>query len=105
MIDPTDAENAQRWLEEHAREHAHLYGDWLRKEKGVDKIEALLIKGLHNQGVPITIQKAHARADERYQTAVDQATEAKIKLILHEDLRDAKKLKISLYQSQVKDRL
>lgn len=105
MIDPTDAERALKWLEDHAREHARLYGDSLRKERAIDKMEALLIKGLHNQDVPITIRKSHARADERYQAALDEATEAKIKLVEHEDLRDTAKLRISLYQSQVKDRL
>lgn len=105
MIDPTDAESALEWLEKHAKEHAALYGDSLRKERAIEKIEALLIKGLANQDIPVTIRKPHARADDRYQSALDEATEAKIKLVEHEDLRDVAKLRISLYQSQVKDRL
>jgi hypothetical protein len=105
MVDPTEAESALKWLEEHAREHARLYGNSLRKERAIDKMEALLIKGLANQNVPVTVRKAYARADERYQEALDEATEAKIKLVEHEDLRDTAKLRISLYQSQVKDRL
>src|SRR3990167_6212400 len=105
MIDPTAAESALEWLEKHAKEHAQLYGDSLRKERAIEKMEDLLIKGLHNEGIPVTISKAHARADDRYQTALDEATESKIKLVEHEDLRDTAKLRISLYQSQVKDRL
>lgn len=104
-VDPTDAEKALAWLEKHAMEHARLYGDSLRKERAIDKIEALLIKGMDNQGVPATLRKSFARADDRYQAALDEATEAKIRLVEHEDLRDAAKIRISLYQSQVKDRI
>ena len=105
MIDAGAAERALDWLEKHARNHAELFGDSLRKERKIEKMEALLIKGMHNEGIPITIRKAHARADERYQECLDEATEAKIRLVEHEDLRDVAKLRISLYQSQVKDRL
>lgn len=105
MIDPAAAEKALKWLEDHAYAHANLYGDSLRKERAIEKMEALLVKGLANQDIPVTIRKSHARADERYQTALDEATEAKIKLVEHEDLRDVAKLRISLYQSQVKDRM
>jgi hypothetical protein len=105
MIDPTDAEKALKWLESNAHAHANLYGDSLRKERAIEKMEALLVKGLANQGVPVTVRKSYARADERYQTALDEATEAKIKLVEHEDLRDVARLRISLYQSQVKDRM
>jgi len=105
MIDPSEAERALAWLEKHAKQHAQLYGDSLRKERAIDKMEALLVKGLHNQNIPVTIVKSHARADERYQGALDEATEAKIRLVEHEDLRDVAKLRISLYQSQVKDRI
>lgn len=105
MIDPAPAERALDWLEKNAVEHARLFGDSLRKERNIEKIEALLIKGLHNQDLPVTLRKPHARADQRYQEALDEATEAKIKLVEHEDLRDVAKLRISLYQSQVKDRM
>lgn len=105
MVDPTDAENALSWLEKNAKEHSRLFGDSLRKERAIDKIESLLIKGMANQNVPATLRKPYARADDRYQSALDEATEAKIKLVEHEDLRDVAKLRISLYQSQVKDRI
>jgi len=104
-VDPTDAESALNWLENNAKRHAALYGESLRKERAIDKIEALLIKGMANQNVPATLRKPYARADDRYIHALDEATEAKIKLVEHEDLRDVAKLRISLYQSQVKDRL
>lgn len=105
MIDPSAAESALDWLEKNAKHHAELFGDWLRKDRAIDKIESLLIKGMHNEGVQIALRKSYAKADERYQNALDAATEAKIKLVEHEDLRDTAKLRISLYQSQVKDRL
>lgn len=105
MIDSGAAERALNWLEENARRHATLYGDSLRKERAIDKMESLLIKGMHNQDVPATLRKPYAKADDRYQAALDEATEAKIALVEHEDLRDVAKLRISLYQSMVKDRL
>lgn len=105
MVDPSEAENALDWLEKNARKHAALYGDWYRKERAIERMESLLIKGMANHNVPATLRKSYARADDRYQGAQEEATEAKIRLVEHEDLRDVAKLRISLYQSQVKDRL
>ena len=105
MIDPTEAERALDWLTRNADTHATLVGQLRRAEDGVKKIEALLIKGMDNQGTPVTLRQAHARADERYQQALDVATSAKIDLVKNEDLMDAAKIRISLYQTQVKDRM
>jgi hypothetical protein len=105
MIDPTKAELALEWLTNNADEHAILVGELRAAEDGVKKIEALLIKGMDNQGIPVSIRQAHARADERYHDALDRATAAKVALVKNEDLMDAAKIRISLYQTQVKDRL
>ena len=105
MIDPAAAERALDWLTENADTHATLVGELRRAEDGVKKIEALLIKGMDNQSVPVSIRQAHARADERYHAALDGATAAKIALVKNEDLMDAAKIRIMLYQSQIKDRL
>jgi hypothetical protein len=105
MIDPTKAELALEWLTNNADTHAELVGALRSAEDYIKKIEALLVKGMDNQGVPITVRKDYARADERYQKALDDATAAKIALVKNEDLMDAAKIRISLYQTQVKDRL
>lgn len=105
MIDPTRAEKALDWLRNNADEHARLVGELRKAEDGIKKIEALLIKGMDNQGVPVSIRQAHARADDRYQTALDDATAAKIALVKHEDLMDVEKLEIGVYQTKVKDRM
>lgn len=105
MIDSTAAESALDWLTKNAEEHARLVGELRKADDGIKKIEALLIKGMDNQGVPISIRQAHARADERYHEALDRATAAKIELVRNEDLMDAAKTRISLYQTMVKDRL
>jgi|SRR5690554_5078292 hypothetical protein len=105
MIDSSQAESALEWLTKNAETHAELVGELRRAEDAVKKIEALLIKGMDNQGIPVSIRQAYARADERYQEALDRATEAKIALVKNEDLMDAAKIRISLYQTQVKDRL
>lgn len=105
MIDPSAAESALEWLEKHAKHHSELYGTWLRSERKAERILSLAIKGMSNSGEPVTIRKDLAKADDSYQNMLDESTEAKIKLVEHEDLRDVAKLRISLYQSQVKDRL
>jgi len=105
MIDPTEAESALDWLTKNAGTHAKLVGQLRRAEDGVKKIEALLIKGMDNQGIPVSIRQAHARADERYQNALDLATSCKIDLVENEDLMDAAKIRISLYQTMVRDRM
>lgn len=105
MIDPTEAESALEWLTKNARMHAELVGQLRRAEDGIKKIEALLIKGMDNAGVPVSIRQAHARADDKYQDALDLATTCKIDLVEHEDLRDCARHRIMLYMSQVKDRM
>lgn len=105
MIDPSEAESALEWLTKNAETHATLVGQLRRAEDGVKKIEALLVKGMDNQGVPVTLRQLHARADDRYQEALDLATSCKIELVKNEDLMDAAKTRISLYQTMVKDRL
>ena len=105
MIDPTKAEAALEWLTHNADTHAELVGAHRAAEDYIKKIEALLIKGMDNQGIPISVRKDYARADDRYQKALDDATAAKIALVKNEDLMDAAKIRISLYQTQVKDRM
>jgi hypothetical protein len=105
MIDSTKAESALDWLTANADLHAELVGAYRAAEDYIKKIEALIVKGLDNHGVPITVRKDYARADERYQKALDDATAAKIALVKNEDLMDAAKIRISLYQTMVKDRL
>lgn len=105
MIDPTAAESALDWLTKNAGEHARLVGEYRTAEDGVKRIEALLIKGMDNQGIPVSIRQAYARADERFAEAQTRATLAKIALVENEDLMDAAKIRISLYQTEVKDRM
>ncbi len=105
MIDPSAAESALDWLTKNAGEHARLVGDLRAAEDGVKKIEALLIKGMDNAGIPVSIRQAYARADDRYAKALDVATFAKVALVKNEDLMDTAKIRISLYQTQVRDRM
>ncbi len=105
MIDPTAAESALDWLTHNAGEHARLVGSLRAAEDGVKKIEALLIKGMDNAGIPVSIRQAHARADDRYAEALTAATFAKVALVKNEDLMDTAKIRISLYQTQVRDRM
>jgi hypothetical protein len=105
MIDPTEAERALEWLTKTAGTHAELVGQLRRAEDGIKKIEALLVKGMDNHGVPVSVRKDYARADSRYQEALDLATQCKIDVVEHEDLRDCARHRIMLYMSQVKDRM
>ncbi len=68
-------------------------------------VEALLVKGMANENVPVTLREKYARADDRYIHAGEEEAAAWAEWISLQERRDTAKTTISLYQSQVKDRL
>jgi hypothetical protein len=68
-------------------------------------VEGLLVKGQHNQGIPVSVAKEYARSDDRYLEALKEESEAAAELASLNESRDTDKIAISLYQSMVKDRL
>lgn len=68
-------------------------------------VEALLVKSQHNQGIPVTLAKDYARAEERFVDASKEEAEAAAELASLNESRDTDKIAISLYQSMVKDRM
>lgn len=103
MIDPTKAEQAADFLRETAKDMEALWKQARLKESMLKHTEALLIKSFND--MPVSIRQAHARAEPRYLEALTEDAEAVAALKGLEARRDAAKILIGLYQSQVKDRL
>lgn len=105
MLDEKEADAALDFLRESAAMVLPIALQWKQKVHKLKYIEALLVKGMSNQDVPVTIREKHARADDRYNDAGNEEAEAWAEWISLQERRDTAKTTISLYQSQVKDRL
>jgi hypothetical protein len=105
MIDPEDAEKALRWLLQTAEKVGPLAEQARLKAHMLKHIEGLLVKSQHNQGIPVTVAKEYARADDRYLEILKEEAAAYGEITGLNEMRDTKKIAISLYQSMVKDRM
>lgn len=105
MIDEDEAEKALDYLRRSAENVLPICKQAKLKAHMVKYMEGLLIKGLANQNIPVTIRKETARADDRYIEAGNEEAEAYAEWISLQERRDTARITISLYQSQVKDRL
>ena len=105
MIDIEKAEEAVDFLRDTAKRIAELWEQARKKENLLKHTEGLLEKKYHGEKVPVTLCKSYARADQKYQEAIDEDAIATAELKGLEARRDAAKITIGLYQSQVKDRL
>lgn len=105
MIDESEAEKALDFLRESAAKVLPICQQAREKAHKLKWVEALLVKGQSNQGTPISVRKEHARADQRYIDAANEEAIAFAEWTSLQERRDAARITISLYQSQVKDRL
>jgi hypothetical protein len=105
MIAAEEAEKALTFLRETAPKVAAFTEQARLKAHQLKYVEALLVKGMANQGVPATVQREYARADDRYREAFQEEAAAAAELIGLNERRDTAKITISLYQSMVKDRM
>jgi len=105
MIDPEKAEKASEFLRVSAKTLADLWQLTRDAEADTENTEALLVKEYHVNGVPATICRSYARADERWVTKKTLEARAFANLKGLEARREAAKIAISLYQSEVKDRI
>src|SRR3990167_6556356 len=105
MIDIEKAEEAVAFLRDTAKRIAELWEQSRKKENLLKHTDALLEKKYHGEMVPGPLSRPHARADQKYQEAIDEDAIATAELKGLEARRDAAKITIGLYQSQVKDRM
>lgn len=105
MINEEEAEKALEFLRESAKMVLPLATQMKQKAHASKYIEGILVKALANQGVPATVRKEYARADDRYVQAGNEEAEAWGEWVSLQERRDTARITISLYQSQVKDRL
>ena len=105
MVDPTLAEQAAEMLRTTALDMEEIYADAERSEFNLKACEAELEKEYHTNGIPVSLCKAYARADEKWAKQAEFRAQAYGALRGLESRRDAAKILIGLYQSQVKDRM
>lgn len=105
MIDEEEAEAALEFLRESAKNVLPIAKQFKLKAHRVKYTEALLVKGQANQNIPVGVREKYARADDRYIEAGNEEAEAWAEWISLQERRDTARITISLYQSQVKDRL
>lgn len=105
MLSDEEAEKALEFLRTSASAVKDICLQWKKKAHGVKYIEGLLVKGMANQNIPTTVREKYARADDRYIEAGNEEAEAWAEWISLQERRDTARITISLYQSQVKDRL
>jgi hypothetical protein len=105
MIDPSLAETAADMLRTTAPDIGTLWAQARRKEHNLKSTEGELEKEYHAKGTPVTMCKAYARADQRWKDAAEEDAAAAGIYRALDSRRDAAKIVIGLYQSQVKDRM
>ena len=105
MLDSDEAEKALAFLRESANQIGPLTRQAKLKAHMLKYVEALLVKGQENAGVPVTLREKYARADDRYLEALQEEAEAAAELIGLNERRDTAKITISLFQSMLRDRL
>jgi len=105
MIDPEKAEEACEFLRTSAKVLADLWKIAREAEASTENQEALLVKEYHANDYPATLCRSYARADERWLSMKMIEARAFATLKGLEARREAAKIAISLYQSEVKDRI
>ena len=105
MIPEDEAEKALDFLRESARSVRDICLQARQRAHKVKYTEGLLVKGMANQNIPVTLREKHARADDRYIEAGNEEAEAWAEWISLQERRDTARITISLYQSQIKDRM
>lgn len=105
MLPDEEAEKALEFLRTSASDVAAICLQWKKKAHALKYIEALLVKGQENTGIPATLREKYARADDRYIEAGNEEAVAYAEWIGLQERRDTARITISLYQSQLKDRL
>src|SRR3954471_13045815 len=105
MIDEKEADSALDFLRESAKMVLPIAKQARQKVHMVKYVEGLLVKAMAVQGIPVTIREKHARADDRYIAAGNEEAEAWAEWTSLQERRDTARITISLYQSQVKDRM
>ena len=105
MIDSDSAERAADYLRDTAKAVGTLTKQAKEKAAMVKHVEGLLIKAMDNGSLPVSLRQAYARAHDKYKEALLEDAIAAGELAQLDAERDAAKIRISLYQTQVKDRL
>ncbi len=105
MIDPDLAEKAVDFLRESAKEFGGIWTQARQEEHNLKRVEAELVKEYHLKGTPTTVCKEYARADPRWAVAAELDANATGVLKDADSRREAAKILIGLFQSQVKDRM
>lgn len=105
MIDPEQAEASLEYLRKTAADIGKLTTQAREKAAMVKHVEGLLVKAQHNGKIPVTVARDYARSSERYLEAITEDAIAAGELAKLEAERDAAKIRIMLYQTQVKDRM
>lgn len=103
MIDQGKAEEALEFLRSSAHDYGRLVHQARLREAKVKHIKALEMKRWNEQ--TIGAQEREALASQRYLDAINEDAEAAAELEEHKAARKAAEITISLYQTQVKDRL
>jgi undecaprenyl pyrophosphate synthase len=105
MIEKDEAEKALQNLYKTQKYVRHITLQARLKAHMLKHTEGLLVKSQHNQGIPVSVAREYARADDRYLEALKEEAEAAAELHSLNESRDTDKIAISLYQSMVKDRM
>jgi len=105
VIDSSKADEACEFLRVSAKTLADLWQIAREAENDSENTEAMLTKEYHLNETPATVCRAYARADARWVTKKTLEARAFAQLKGLEARREAAKIAISLYQSEVKDRI
>jgi len=103
-VDSKDAEDALAFLRRTGKDVLPLATQARLKSHMLKHVEGLIVKGMANQGVPISIQKEYARADERFVQISQEEAEAYGEWMSIQESHDTARIAITLYMSMVKDR-
>jgi hypothetical protein len=105
MLPEESAEDALTFLRESAKMVLPLAKQAKLKAHMLKHIEGLLVKGMANHDIPVTLREKYARAEDRYREAGEEEAEAHAEWMSLQERRDTARITISLYQSMIKDRL
>ena len=104
QVTEAQVEKALSFLTETAPLLGQLVEQARMKESMLKHTEALLIKGMDNGKLAVSLRQAYARAEDRYREAMTEDAKAAGALAELRARRDAAETTISVYQSMVKDR-
>lgn len=105
MIETESAERAADYLRDTAKSVGQFTRQAKEKAAMVKHVEGLLIKAMDNGSLPVSLRQAYARAHDRYKEALLEDALAAGELAQLDAERDAAKIRISLYQTQCRDRM